>query len=183
MEREYKFRALTSNKDVEIKPVTERALEFAIDKNSEVTNVAITGNYGAGKSSVVESFERKCTDKKFIHISLGQYDEIKSSEKNGLDKREINTIEGKIINQLLHQIDPNKIRKSIFKTLDADSQISPLKITVYLSLTILLSLYLFNISSWSELVHNFCWLSWTTKPIISLLVLIILFVLIFTLQR
>ncbi|RSJ65139.1 hypothetical protein D8803_05105 [Streptococcus oralis] len=178
MEREYKFRALTSNKDVEIKPVTERALEFAIDKNSEVTNVAITGNYGAGKSSVVESFERKCTDKKFIHISLGQYDEMKSSEKNGLDKREINTIEGKIINQLLHQINPNKIRKSIFKTLDAESQINPLNITLYLSLTILLSLYLFNISSWSELVYNFCWLSWTTKPIISLLVLIILFVLI-----
>ena len=178
MEREYKFRALTSNKDVEIKPVTLKALQFAIDKNSEVTNVAITGNYGAGKSSIVESFERECTDKKFIHISLGQYDEIKSSEKNGLDKREINTIEGKIINQLLHQINPNKIRKSIFKTLDAESQINPLNITLYLSLTILLSLYLFNISSWSELVHNFCWLSWTTKPIISLLVLIILFVLI-----
>ncbi|ATF57211.1 YobI family P-loop NTPase [Streptococcus oralis] len=178
MEREYKFRALTSNKDVEIKPVTLKALQFAIDENSEVTNVAITGNYGAGKSSIVESFERECTDKKFIHISLGQYDEIKSSEKNGLDKREINTIEGKIINQLLHQINPNKIRKSIFKTLDAESQINPLNITLYLSLTILLSLYLFNISSWSELVHNFCWLSWTTKPIISLLVLIILFVLI-----
>lgn len=178
MEREYKFRALTANKDIKIKPVTLKALEFAIDENSEVTNVAITGNYGAGKSSIVESFERECTEKKFIHISLGQYDEIKSSEKNGLDKREINTIEGKIINQLLHQINPNKIRKSIFKTLDAESQINPLNITLYLSLTILLSLYLFNISSWSELVHNFCWLSWTTKPIISLLVLIILFVLI-----
>ena len=89
MEREYKFRALTSNKDVEIKPVTERALEFAIDKNSEVTNVAITGNYGAGKSSVVESFERKCTDKKFIHISLGQYDETIGGEKNGLNNRQI----------------------------------------------------------------------------------------------
>lgn len=59
MEREYKFRALTSNKDVEIKPVTLKALEFAIDENSEVTNVAITGNYGAGKSSVVDSFELK----------------------------------------------------------------------------------------------------------------------------
>ena len=178
MEKEYKFRALTSNKDVEIKPITLAALKFAIDNNSEVTNVAITGNYGAGKSSVVESFEEKRKKTKFIHISLGQYDEIKSSEKNGLDKREINTIEGKIINQLLHQINPNKIRKSIFKTLDAESQINPLNITLYLSLTILLSLYLFNISSWSELVHNFCWLSWTTKPIISLLVLIILFVLI-----
>ena len=84
MEKEYKFRALTSNKDVEIKPVTLKALEFAIDKNSEVTNVAITGNYGAGKSSVVESFEEKRKNKKFIHISLGQYDEIKSCEKMDL---------------------------------------------------------------------------------------------------
>lgn len=178
MEREYKFRALTSNKDVEIKPVTLKALEFAIDENSEVTNVAITGNYGAGKSSVVDSFELKCKNKKFIHISLGQYDETESSEKNGLDKREINTIEGKIINQLLHQIDPNKIRKSIFKTIDTESQISPLKITVYLGLIILLSLYLFNISLWYRLVKNFSWLFWTTKPIISLIALAILFVLI-----
>lgn len=178
MEKEYKFRALTSNKDVEIKPVTLKALEFAIDENSEVTNVAITGNYGAGKSSVVESFELKCKNKKFIHISLGQYDETKSSEKNGLDKREINTIEGKIINQLLHQIDPNKIRKSIFKTLDTESQVNPINITVYLGLIILLSLYLFNFSSWQGLVQNFSWLSWTTKPIISLLALAILFILI-----
>ena len=178
MEREYKFRALTSNKDVEIKPVTERALEFAIDKNSEVTNVAITGNYGAGKSSVVESFERKCTDKKFIHISLGQYDETIGGEKNGLNNRQINTIEGKIINQLLHQINPNQIRKSIFKTLDAESQIKPFNISVYVGLVLLLSLYLLNISSWNGLIQNFSWLSWTTKPIISLLVLGILFVLI-----
>ena len=178
MEKKYNFRALTANKDIEIKPVTLKALQFAIDKKSEVTNVAITGNYGAGKSSVVESFERKCTDKKFIHISLGQYDETIGSEKNGLNTRQINTIEGKIINQLLHQINPNQIRKSIFKTLDAESQIKPFNISIYLGLVILLSLYLLNISSWNSLIHNFSWLSWTTKPIISLLVLVILFVLI-----
>lgn len=177
MEREYQFRALTSNKDVEIKPVTLEALQFAIDKNSEVTNVAITGNYGAGKSSVVESFESKYTDKTFLHISLGQYDETIGSEKNGLNNRQINTIEGKIINQLLHQINPNQIRKSIFKTLDAESQIKPFNISVYVGLVLLLSLYLLNISSWNRLIQDFSWLSWTTKPIISLLILVILFVL------
>ncbi|ORO78912.1 hypothetical protein [Streptococcus oralis] len=178
MEREYQFRALTSNKDIEIKPVTLKALQFAIDKKSEVTNVAITGNYGAGKSSVVESFESKYTDKTFLHISLGQYDETIGSEKNGLNNRQINTIEGKIINQLLHQINPNQIRKSIFKTLDAESQIKPFNISVYVGLVLLLSLYLLNISSWNGLIQDFSWLSWTTKPIISLLILVILFVLI-----
>lgn len=39
-------------------------------------------------------------------------------------------------------------------------------------------MYLLNISSWNSLIHTFSWLSWTTKPIISLLVLVILFVLI-----
>ena len=178
MEREYKFRALTSNKDVEIKPVTLEALEFAIDKNSEVTNVAITGNYGAGKSSIVESFEEKCKNKKFIHISLGQYDETIGSEKNGLNNRQINTIEGKIINQLLHQINTNKIRKSIFKTLDTESLIKPLNITIYLGLIVLFSLYLFYISSWKEFIQNFSWLSWLVKPIISIISFVFLFALI-----
>ncbi len=70
MEKKYEFRSLTANKDLTINQVTLDALEFAIDENSEVTNVAITGNYGAGKSSIVESFEEKSKNKKFIHISL-----------------------------------------------------------------------------------------------------------------
>ena len=178
MENKYKFRALTANKDIEIKPVTLDALEFAIDENSEVTNVAITGNYGAGKSSIVESFEEKCKNKKFIHISLGQYDETIGSEKNGLNNRQINTIEGKIINQLLHQINTNKIRKSIFKTLDTESLIKPLNITIYLGLIVLFSLYLFYISSWKEFIQNFSWLSWLVKPILSIISFVFLFALI-----
>ena len=178
MENKYKFRALTANKDIEIKPVTLEALEFAIDENSEVTNVAITGNYGAGKSSIVESFEEKCKNKKFIHISLGQYDETIGSEKNGLNNRQINTIEGKIINQLLHQINTNKIRKSIFKTLDTESLIKPLNITIYLGLIVLFFLYLFYISSWKEFIQNFSWLSWLVKPILSIISFVFLFALI-----
>lgn len=178
MGKKYNFRELTANKDIEIKPVTLEALEFAIDENSEVTNVAITGNYGAGKSSIVESFEEKCKNKKFIHISLGQYDETIGSEKNGLNNRQINTIEGKIINQLLHQINTNKIRKSIFKTLDTESLIKPLNITIYLGLIVLFSLYLFYISSWKEFIQNFSWLSWLVKPILSLISFVFLFALI-----
>lgn len=179
MEKEYKFRALTANKDMTINQVTLDALEFVLKDDSGVENVAITGNYGAGKSSIVESFEKQKKDvKKFIHISLGQYDETISNEKNGLNNRQINTIEGKIINQLLHQINPNQIRKSIFKTLDAESQIKPFNISVYFGLVILLCLYLLNISSWNGLIQNFSWLSWTTKPIISLLTLVFLFILI-----
>lgn len=138
----YKFYPLTANSTIKLSDVTESALKYAVNRDTKVTNVAITGNYGAGKSSIVESFEVKCRNKKFIHISLGQYDEIKSSEKKGLNSREINTIEGKIINQLLHQIEPNKIGKSIFKTLEAESQIKPIRFTIYSGLILILSVYL-----------------------------------------
>lgn len=177
-EKIYKFHPLTANSTIELSDVTKSALNYAVNRDSKVTNVAITGNYGAGKSSVVESFELKCKNKKFIHISLGQYDETKNSEKNGLNSREINTIEGKIINQLLHQIKPNKIRKSIFKTLEAKSQIKPFMFTIYLGLILLLSIYLFNNSKWNELVKNFSHLSFTLTPEVPFFAFGILFVLI-----
>lgn len=172
-EKKYKFRSLTSNKNVEIQPVISQALEFAISDVSESTNVAITGNYGAGKSSVIETFELEKRDKKFIHISLAQYDEAK---KNELNNREINTIEGKIINQLLHQIEPNSIRKSIFKTLDAESQIDPKKNTAFLFSILLLFLYL---NLWTDFIKDIDWLTWTIHPIVRLSALAILFALIF----
>lgn len=173
-EKKYKFRSLTSNKNVEIQLVISQALEFAISDVSEPTNVAITGNYGAGKSSVIETFELKKKDKKFIHISLAQYDE---SKKNELNNREINTIEGKIINQLLHQIEPNSIRKSIFKTLDAESRIHPWKNTAYLFSFLLLFLYFFSFNTWINLTKGVSWLSWTTNVTSRLVALAILFVL------
>ena len=172
-EKKYEFRSLTSNKNVEIQPVISQALEFAISDVSEPTNVAITGNYGAGKSSVIETFELEKKDKKFIHISLAQYDE---SKKNELNNREINTIEGKIINQLLHQIEPNSIRKSIFKTLDAESRIDPKKNTVFLFSILLLFLY-FNL--WTDFIKDIDWLTWTIHPIVRLSALVILFTLFF----
>ena len=216
--KKYKFRSLTSNKNVEIQPVTLQALEYVRSDESEPTNVAITGNYGAGKSSVIESFEKrlqnnsspkigikgvieffkkflhdcqsekkgirrlieflkKTKNKKFIHISLAQYDETIKNEEKGLNNRQINTIEGKIINQLLHQIEPNSIRKSIFKTLDAESRIHPWRNTAYLFSFLLLFLYFFNFNTWVNLIKGVSWLSWTTNVTSRLVALAILFVL------
>ncbi|MDX5015971.1 YobI family P-loop NTPase [Streptococcus anginosus] len=216
--KKYKFRSLTSNKNIEIQPVTLQALEYVISDESEPTNVAITGNYGAGKSSVIESFEKrlqnnsspkigikgvieffkkflhdcqsekkgirrlieflkKTKNKKFIHISLAQYDETIKNEEKGLNNRQINTIEGKIINQLLHQIEPNSIRKSIFKTLDAESRIHPWRNTAYLFSFLLLFLYFFNFNTWVNLIKGVSWLSWTTNVTSRLVALAILFVL------
>lgn len=174
----YKFYPLTANSTIKLSDVTNDALKYAVNRKTKVTNVAITGNYGAGKSSIVESFEVKCKNIKFIHISLGQYEEINSSEKKGLNSREINTIEGKIINQLLHQIEPNKIGKSIFKTLEAKSRIKPICFTIYSGLILILSVYLFNNSMWNELVKDVSFLSFTMERRMHFFAFCFLFILI-----
>lgn len=174
----YKFYPLTANSTIKLSDVTKSALKYAVNRKTKVTNVAITGNYGAGKSSIVESFEVKCKNKKFIHISLGQYEEINSSEKKGLNSREINTIEGKIINQLLHQIEPNKIGESIFKTLEAKSRIKPICFTTYSGIILILSVYLFNNSMWNELVKDVSFLSFTMERRMHFFAFCFLFILI-----
>lgn len=52
----YNFEKLTPNKEADIS-VYEEAIDFVFD-NADVTNIAISGSYGAGKSSVIESYEK-----------------------------------------------------------------------------------------------------------------------------
>ena len=61
---QYFFEKLTPNKNANIS-VYDEAIEFVF-KNLDVTNVAISGPYGAGKSSIVESYENK--HKVFIYF-------------------------------------------------------------------------------------------------------------------
>ena len=56
----YNFEKLTPNKEADIS-VYEEAIDFVFD-NADVTNIAISGSYGAGKSSVIESYEKKHKD-------------------------------------------------------------------------------------------------------------------------
>ena len=55
-----------------------RALEWALnDKN--ITNIALAGPYGAGKSSIIETFLRIHPSIKYINVSLAMF------RKNDLD--------------------------------------------------------------------------------------------------
>ena len=53
-----------------------RALEWALnDKN--ITNIALAGPYGAGKSSIIETFLRIHPSIKYINVSLAMFTDIK----------------------------------------------------------------------------------------------------------
>ncbi len=99
------------------------ALDFVF-KEEDLLNIAISGPYASGKSSVFKTYEEKRLEKKKIkgiHISLSYFSPIlKSKIKNQNPDNEFTfndelMLERKIINQLIHQIDPKKIPYTDFK--------------------------------------------------------------------
>lgn len=105
-----KFQKLTPVRNIEL-GIYQEAIEYAFSED-DIMNIAISGAYGAGKSSVVETFEEKNPDKKFLHISLAHFEETKENDDKGMDEKRL---EGKILNQLIHQIQPDKIPLTNFK--------------------------------------------------------------------
>lgn len=131
-ENKYLFEKLTPNDEVDIS-VYEEAMEFVFD-NSDITNIAISGAYGAGKSSVIESYKKKYTNKKFMHISLAHFEF--SDIKDETDVIDETMIEGKILNQLIHQIPISKIPQTNFRVKKKISKLHIIKIAIFFYLMI-----------------------------------------------
>lgn len=112
MSKKYQFEKLTLKDDVNI-DVYEEALNYVFESD-DIRNVAISGAYGAGKSSVLASYKKKHPDKKYIHISLAHFNSEKKddADENGVSE---SVLEGKILNQLIHQISSDNIPQTNFK--------------------------------------------------------------------
>lgn len=136
-----------SKKYVDLTPVNTadseghyaEAIKIALD-NKNVTNIALTGSYGSGKSSIINSFEKKFSfplpsfkeklkallrlstfDNKedtksaynFMNISLASFSEKKEDTSDIL-------IERSILQQMTYGISSQKIPLSRFKTITKD---------------------------------------------------------------
>lgn len=111
-ETKYNFEKLTLKDDVDI-DVYEEALNYVFDSN-DICNVAITGAYGAGKSSILASYKKKHSEKKYLHISLAHFNSENNEAETGNAVSE-SVLEGKILNQLIHQIPSANIPQTKFK--------------------------------------------------------------------
>ncbi len=106
-----KFNALTPEVLNENKQIYTEALDYAFG-NSDIKNIAITGIYGAGKSTVWKTYEKERKLKNIITVSLGKYEddfESDNKEQNVESKIENNRIERQIINQILSQVNSKNI--------------------------------------------------------------------------
>ncbi|MBQ8292584.1 MAG: hypothetical protein IJX78_02105 [Bacilli bacterium] len=157
MSKKYQFEKLTLKDDLNI-DVYEEALDYVFESD-DIRNVAISGAYGAGKSSVLASYKKKHPDKKYIHISLAHFNSEKKIKDDEEDKGEEgvseSVLEGKILNQLIHQISSDNIPQTNFKVKKNINKREIVKST-FLYLTMLMCIgFLCFFDEWEEFVKLF----------------------------
>ncbi len=102
-----------------IDSVYQKALKWAL-KNQSIKNIALTGTYGSGKSSIIKTFEKYNTAYKILNISLATFNdnipETNESKNNQL-------IELSILQQLFYQVENSKLPDSRFKRIHGRSSV------------------------------------------------------------
>ncbi len=151
MEENTNYEVLIPNNMIENK--AEDALEFAL-KNEKIRNVAITGQYSSGKSSMIQSyFGKYCKEKEYLNISLATFEKKENANE---PIEESNSLERVIIEKLYY---------SFLKKYDKQENIKESILTGILVAFINIGIYLFNIEAIrNSLNDNF----WTTLIFIFL---------------
>lgn len=111
--KEYNFQKLTPVNNADIS-VYEQAIDFVFE-NADVKNVAISGAYSAGKSSMLESYKAKHSNLRFVHLSLAHFRTPEQEIGQPEEPVKESVLEGKILNQLIHQIPSEKIPQTNFR--------------------------------------------------------------------
>ncbi len=150
---ENKFRPLTPNDAIDLHHYQE-ALDYVFS-SGKIRNIALTGSYGSGKSSVIRSYENIHKEQTFIHISLARFEEQGQSAGNPADPtKTVNILEGKIINQLLHQIPEKELPPSYIQPQGKISWKRHLLIVLSSLAFIVFGIYVFQFQKWVSAVSG-----------------------------
>lgn len=148
-ENKYKFEKLTPVDDIDLH-IYEDAIDYVFN-NPDVKNVAISGAYSAGKSSVLASYKKKHDDLSFLHISLVHF---RSPDQEDETEIKESLLEGKILNQLIHQIPSEKIPQTNFGVKKRISPKSVIKRTVGVVLLLVAVTYFTCFEVWKNYVDT-----------------------------
>ena len=107
-----RFVALTPCSDADADGKYTKALNFALEKD-DIKNIALTGSYGAGKSSIIKTFEKKNHKYNFLNISLASFEQENTRTKE--NKIDDVLIERSILQQMFYGSQANNLPFSRFK--------------------------------------------------------------------
>lgn len=101
------------------------SLNWALLNRDKIKNIAISGPYGSGKSSVIQTFQRKNQNNnfRFLNISLATFKEIKKGNpKPEEDGELLRLIELSILQQFFYHEKDDKIPDSRFKKIKSQNK-------------------------------------------------------------
>jgi hypothetical protein len=87
---------------------------------SKVLNIALTGRYGSGKSSVLERFaDQEHVKKHVLFLALSTLGPSSEGSDAGVPESRTNRIEKELVKQLLHREKPSRLRQSRYQRIVA----------------------------------------------------------------
>lgn len=114
------YEALTPKNNIENGQEYMAALDWALSK-PDIHNIAISGPYGSGKSSVIESYLKQRAELKTLRISLAAFNFEKMINGDGgvIDEE---LLEVGILKQLFYSVDSSKISQSRYRKLQPEAK-------------------------------------------------------------
>lgn len=109
--------------------------------NKDIKNIALSGPYGCGKSSILKTYiQSKLIKKRFLNISLAKFNNCE--EENLKDANIINNIEENLLKHIFYQVKQSKIPLSRYKRIEKISLlklvVDSINIIIFILLTVLL---------------------------------------------
>lgn len=114
-------------------------------------NIALSGSYGAGKSSVIakEMARQESIGKRWITVSLATFDATNNKDAALISSNQ-DAIEAEILRQMVYKIGTSEAPKSGLRRLDDRKKSVDLSMAVTISMFALLTLFLMRITSKSS---------------------------------
>lgn len=78
-------------------------------KNPDVTNIALMGSYGSGKSTIIKNFDFLYPNYKVLNLTLGSY------SKQELEKKDTNTEEVDDVDDLNEKLENSLVKQMIYR--------------------------------------------------------------------
>lgn len=161
-----------------------KALEWAL-QNKDIQNIAVTGPYGSGKSSVIRTFQKNHHQYNYLNITLASFnDGAKDSKLDSEDPKiladEDRLVEISILQQIFYKVKSRSIPDSRFKRIRS---LGIWKLSLYIGLIIFVLLSVIELlnprfynqfSFWETFIMNYG----KVVPYISLAFIVIAIVMI-----
>jgi hypothetical protein len=126
-------------------------LDEVLKSADRLHNVALTGPYGSGKSSIIASYLKKHPDveKISLNISLATFS-LKQGSRDGGTSSSEEEIQKGILKQIFYKVKPSKIPLSRYRKLHTPSTWKIFCVLIVLAMTFGIGSYVFNYKFWPK---------------------------------